>query len=377
MALAIALLGNVVGCAGPATGGDPETSPGNDVSGVAIGADLSFLPQLEAAGAEYAVAGVRGDPLTIFRDHGFTLVRLRLWHTPEEPWHGLDATVDFARRVRDEGFEIMLDLHYSDSWADPGKQVKPEAWRDADFPALVDSVREYTSAVVRRFADADVLPRYIQLGNEIGGGLLWDDGRVGWEGGPHDTWEQWSQLTELLAAAAEGVRRAQPAGSSPAIVLHVADGGDNEACRWFFDRVVAAGTEFDAIGLSFYPWWHGELGDLETNVHDLARRYGKEILVVETGYPWTLSWWDDTHNFVGEPAQLHPGYGASPGSQERFLRDLVAVVAGIPRGLGRGVIYWEPAWTAVDDGPPNPYENLALFDFHWDALPALGFGLPR
>ncbi len=342
-----------------------------------IGADLSFLPELVWAGAEYRVDGAAADPLTIFGAHGFNLVRLRLWHAPEGYWHGLDATVAFAREVTDSGFELMLDLHYSDTWADPGKQFKPDAWLDADFPGLVDSVRFYTATVVRRFADEGIPLAYIQLGNEIDGGLLWDDGYVGWEGSPDDTWKRWTQLTALLLAAVEGVRAGADPGMPPRIILHVSQGGDNETCRWFFDRVIAAGVEFDTIGLSFYPWWHGELRDLRANMNDLARRHGKEILIVETAYPWTLSWWDDTHNFVGEPTQLHPGYGASPGSQERFLRDLVTTVAQVPHGLGRGVVYWEPAWVSVEDGPPNPYENLALFDFHWDALPALGFGLER
>ncbi|MFH1689372.1 MAG: glycosyl hydrolase 53 family protein [Candidatus Eisenbacteria bacterium] len=340
---------------------------------IVLGADLSFLPQLQSLGAEYSVDGAPGEPLGMFADHGFSLVRLRLWHTPAEPWHGLDATVAHAVAAKAAGHRLMLDLHYSDTWADPGHQSKPAAWEALAFPALVDSVYGYTNSVIGGFRDAGVLPDYVQIGNEITAGMLWDDGHVG---GAWDTPQQWSQLGQLLAAGVSGVRDSLPEGEWPRIVIHVDSGGNNGACRWFFDGVTAEGVDFDVIGLSFYPWWHGTLGDLRANMHDLAARYGRRIMVVETAYPWTLEGNDSTGNFVDSSDDLHAGYDATPEGQEAFLTELMAIIESVPGGLGTGAAYWEPDYLTVPGGPGNPYENLTLFDFDGEALPALGFSIP-
>jgi arabinogalactan endo-1,4-beta-galactosidase len=342
-------------------------------TGRVLGADLSFVPQLLSLGAEYRVDGVPADPLDLFADHGFGLVRLRLWHTPDEPWHGLDATLAYASEVRAAGYDLMLDLHYSDTWADPGHQTKPAAWEDLDFPTLVDSVYAYTNAVVMRFRDAGALPQYVQIGNEISGGLLWNEGRVG---GSWDTPEQWSQLTALLAAGVAAVRDSLGPSEQPKVVIHVDNGASNALCRWFFDHLEDADLDYDVIGVSFYPWWHGTLTELRQNLHDIAPRYGKEVMVVETSYPWTLDDFDGFGNFVTDPGQLHPGYPATPEGQTSFLRDLQAIAESLPGGLGSGPVYWEPAWIAVAGGSANPHENLTLFDFDGDALPGLGFSLP-
>jgi len=271
----------------------------------------------------------------------------------------------------------MLDIHYSDSWADPGQQTKPAAWEGLPFAALVDSVSAYTNSVVLAFRDADVLPEYIQIGNEVSSGMLWDDGRVGWEGSEWDTPTQWDNLAALLSAGIDGARASLSASEQPGIIIHRADGGDNAGCQWFYGNLLARGVSFDIIGLSFYPWWHGTVWDLRDNLEDLAARYGKELMVVETAYPWTLDWLEDgTNNFVRQESQLHEHYPASPDGQFEFLRDVVAVVEGVPGGLGTGVIYWEPEFLSVDGGPGSPYENLTLFDFDGDALRGLGFALP-
>lgn len=355
----------------------PDVHFGRDAgwspAGRVVGADLSFVPRLLTLGAEYRVEGAAADPLAIFADHGFGLVRLRLWHTPAEPWHGLDETLAYAGDVRAAGYDLMLDLHYSDTWADPAHQTKPAAWEGLDFPTLVDSVYAYTNAVVRRFRDADALPQYVQIGNEISGGLLWDDGRVG---GAWDTPEQWDQLTALLAAGVAAVRDSLDQSEQPKIIIHLDNGGSNALCRWFFDHLEDAGLDFDVIGVSFYPWWHGTLTELRENLHDIAPRYSKEVMVVETAYPWTLDDHDGTGNFVSDPGQLHVGYPATPEGQMSFLRDLQAITEGVPGGLGSGPVYWEPAFISVPGGPPNPHENLTLFDFDADALPGLGFTLP-
>jgi arabinogalactan endo-1,4-beta-galactosidase len=230
--------------------------------------------------------------------------------------------------------------------------------------------------VVIRARDAGALPQYVQIGNEISAGLLWDDGRVGWEGSEWDTPEQWSKLTDLLAAGIAAIRDSLDPLDQPKVVIHVDNGANNTLCRWFFDHLRDAAVDYDVIGVSFYPWWHGTLEGLGVNLRDLAARYGKEIIVVETSYPWTLDDYDGTPNFVSGPGQLLPGYPATPGGQLDFLRDIEAVVQSVPDGLGSGLIYWEPAFLAVPGGPPDPCENQTLFDFGGAALPALGFPFP-
>lgn len=346
---------------------------GRSAAGTVIGADLSSVPRLTALGAEYRFDGAPVDPLDVFARHGFGLVRLRLWHSPAEPWHGLGATLAFAEDAAAAGYDLMLDIHYSDTWADPGHQAKPAAWDSLDFPTLVDSVYAYTNAVVCRFRDAGVLPRYVQIGNEISGGLLWNDGRVG---GAWDTPEQWSRLTEVLAAGAAAVRDSLGSRERPKVVIHVDNGASNSLCRWFFDHLEDAGLDYDVIGVSFYPWWHGTLAELRENLGDIAVRYAKEVMVVETSYPWTLDDFDGTENFVTAREQLHAGYPATPEGQRSFLRDLRSVAESVPGGLCSGLIYWEPALIAIPGGPPNPCENLTLFDFDGDALPGLSFADP-
>ncbi len=352
----------------PAFFADLAAPPGPQI----IGADLSHVPQLEDLGAAFRDHGETAELLPLISAAGISLVRLRLWHTPPEPAHGLEATIAYAHQLRAAGFSLLLDLHYSDTWADPGHQQPPSAWQDVTGTALADSVAMYTSRVVDRFV-AEGLPLYgLQLGNEIDGGLLWDEGRVGGSGSAWDTPQQWGNMTALLHAAAEAARGSLPPQSSTRLILHLAQGGDNNRCREFFDAVVAAGVDFDVIGVSYYPWWHGSLWQLESNLRDLGPRYGKELMVVETAYPWTLEAADATGNFVTQDTVLPAGYSPTPQGQLDFLRDVrrVAEAAG-----ALGVVYWEPAYVPVAGGPPNPYENLTLFDFAGAALPGLRFGL--
>jgi arabinogalactan endo-1,4-beta-galactosidase len=217
------------------------------------------------------------------------------------------------------------------------------------------------------FRDAGVVPRYVQIGNEISDGMLWDDGRVG---GEFDTWTQWQNLTTLLSAAKSGVLDSLPPEQQPRIVIHTDKGGDNAACRWFFDHLSEHGFDFSTIGLSYYPWWQGSLSDLQTNLADLANRYQREILLVETAYPWTLGWNDNTGNVVGLASQLLPGYPATPEGQAAFLRDLRGIVQSVPYGLGRGAFYWEPAWISTASFGSS-WENVAMFDFAGNAEPGL------
>ncbi len=334
-------------------------------TGLMVGADLSFLPQLEARGARFHDSAGTTDALTLLHRHGFGWVRLRLWHRPRDGHSGLEEVLAMARRARRDGLGVLLDLHYSDSWADPGTQTLPAAWANLSFEALEDSVHRYTREVVASLCAQHTPPEMVQLGNEIRGGMLWDHGRVG---GAFDTRAQWRQFARLLKAGARGVRDGAGAHAlAPRIMLHVEGGGDAEACRVFFDRIVAEQVPFDLIGVSYYPWWHGGLDRLKETLALLGPRYGRDVVVVETAYPWRLAPLDATHNLVGLPHQLLRGYEASPAGQAEFLRDLAEIVAAAPRG--RGVFYWAPDWITAP-GLGSAGENLALFDSTGLLLPA-------
>ena len=169
----------------------------------------------------------------------------------------------------------------------------------------------------------------LQLGNEIRNGILWPTGQL------DGSADQWDRLGTLLRAAAAGARDAK--GPTPRLVVHYDQGGDNAGSRWFFDNVVAQHVPFDVIGLSYYPFWHGTLSQLRTNVDDLAQRYQRDVSVVETQYGWTLDNGDQENNFLWTPDLLVPGYPATPGGQLGFASDLLSILAAVPdgRGLGR------------------------------------------
>ena len=328
-----------------------------------LGADISFLQQIEQYGGVFSEQGISRDLPQLLSANGFNTVRLRLWHTPAEGWNDLERTQSMARRIRDAELDLFLDIHYSDTWADPGNQTKPVMWEGLSFSSLKDSVYMYTYRVIDALVTQGTPPRQVQLGNEIIQGLLWNEGRVG---GSFDTPDQWGQLTQLLQAAIDGVKDGSGEESID-VVIHIDRGGDVEGATWFFDHLLDNGLDFDTIGLSYYPWWHGTFEDLEQTLNTLTVRYSKPIVIVETAYPWTLGWFDDTNNIVGLPEQLLPEYEATPEGQSRYIAELLQCVRNASLGLGAGVIYWAPEYISVL-GVGSPWENLALFDEHGDAL---------
>jgi arabinogalactan endo-1,4-beta-galactosidase len=324
------------------------------------GADVSFIPQVEDNGGVYYKDGVATDPLEIFKENEINYIRLRLWHTPSDGYCGLERTLEMAARAKQAGFKLLLNFHYSDWWADPGQQNKPAAWTNLDINALSDSLYYYTFNVIKTFDTLNILPDMVQVGNEITPGFLWPDGRVG---GSYDN--QWPQFTNLLKRAISAVHDA--ASDSVKIMIHIDRGGNNNTCRWYFDNIRNYEVNFDIIGLSFYPWWHGTLTALRQNVNDLALRYGKDIIVVETAYPWTLQWYDNTGNIVGDDDPLPSNYPPSVNGQYSFLYDLISIVKEVPNGKGTGVFYWAPEWISTPTYG-SAWENVVLFDFQGNAL---------
>ncbi len=328
------------------------------------GVDVSTLLQIEDNGGVFKENGITKDPILIFKDNGIDYIRLKLWHTPSADYDNLQKVLIAAERIKSNGLKFLLNIHYSDWWADPANQTKPAAWNGLTIQQLKDSVYQYTKNIITTLKNNNILPDMVQIGNEIICGMLWNDGRIC---DPYNTPQQWQNFADLIKAGINGVKDAVDVSDSVRIMIHTDRGGDNGGARWFYNGLQSYNVEFDIIGLSYYPWWQGTLSNLQNNLNDLAVRYGKEIIVVETAYPWTLSWDDNTTNIVGNPSQLLAGYPATVQGQKDFLIDLINIVKSTSGNKGVGLFYWEPDWISTQT-LGSPWENLAMFDFSGELL---------
>lgn len=331
------------------------------------GADVSSLPEIEDHGGVFTSSGTQGDALLLLKANGINCIRLRLWNNPIDGYCSLPKVIQMARRIKQNNLSFLLDFHYSDTWADPSRQTKPQLWSTLTYQVLCDSIAAFTESVLSSLKSFNVLPDYIQFGNEITSGLLWNEGRVG---GAYDTPVQWQQMTGLLKRAvtsADSIYNGIPYKK----IIHIDRGGDTGGAQWFFDKLTAYNVPFDIIGLSYYPWWHGTLTRLTENLNSLVQRYNKEVLVAETAYPWTLAWADTTNNIVGSESQLLPGYPATVGGQKMFLQAVLSIVAHTQGNKGAGVCYWAPEAISAP-GKGSSWENLALFNFSGEILGSAG-----
>ncbi len=294
-----------------------------------LGADISFLPELEARGIKFSDKGVEKDAIEILKDHGFNYVRLRVFQNPSLPagyspgkgFCDLPHTLAMAKRVKAAGMKLLLDFHYSDYWADPGKQFKPEAWKSLDFAALKKTLYDYTRDVMLQLKGQGTTPDMVQVGNEINHGIVWPDGNVANPDG----------LAQLLNAGTKAVKSVD---ENVVMMLHVALGGQNHESVFFVDEMLKRNVHFDVIGESYYPKWHGTLDNLRDNLSDLIRRYNKDVIVVE--------------------------YSA-------LKEEVNRIAFNLPGGHGKGTCIWEPlnTWESVfdRDGKSNPlllkYDSLS------------------
>lgn len=291
-----------------------------------IGADISFLPQLEDRGMKFSDNGVEKDPILILKDHGFNYVRLRIFndpardsgYSPKKGFCDLEHTKQMAKRVKAAGMKLLLDFHYSDYWADPGKQYKPAAWRNLSFEELKKALYDYTKKVMQELKDQGTTPDMVQIGNEINHGIVWPEGSV----------SNLDSLAQLLNAGTSAVKAVDP---TVIMMLHVALGGQNDESVFFIDNMIARGVQFDVIGESYYPKWHGTLDDLRDNLNDLVRRYNKDVIVVE--------------------------YSAKKQEVNKIAFEL-------PNGKGKGTCIWEPlnTWEKVFDNDGKSNELMKMYD---------------
>jgi arabinogalactan endo-1,4-beta-galactosidase len=303
-----------------------QLQPSPKIETEMIGADISFLPQLESRGMTFYDKGVETDAIVILKDHGFNYIRLRVFVNPENEkgyspntgFCGLENTLKMARRVKDAGLNLLLDFHYSDTWADPQKQYKPKAWEGLAFEELTTRLKTYTKSVLLELKEQGTMPDMVQVGNEINHGIVWPEGHI----------SNLDNLAALLKAGTEAVREVD---ASTTVMMHLALGGQNEETVFWFDNMIARGVEFDIIGLSYYPQWHCTLDDLNANMLDIINRYQKDINVVE--------------------------YSA-------FKREVHDLVFNLPENRGNGTCIWEPlnTWSRIFDRQGNALDDITIYD---------------
>jgi len=264
------------GVAHPVTTADYKP---HKVNGKILGADISFLPELESRGIKFSDNGVQDDAIDILKKHGFNYIRLRIFNDPAAPkgyspgkgFCDLEHTKAMAKRIKASGMKFLLDFHYSDTWADPGKQFKPSAWAGEDFPALKKSIYDFTAKVMQELKDQGTTPDMVQVGNEINHGMIWPDGAI-------------NNLDTLAQFLYSGITAVKAVSPRTTIMLHIALGGQNTESRFWLDAMAERKVPFDVIGLSYYPKWHGTLTDLKNNMDDLAKRYPQQVMVAEYTY---------------------------------------------------------------------------------------------
>lgn len=317
-----------------------------------VSADISSYPEISTSNPLfYNHNGEQEGFLSILKSNGVNTIRMRLWVNPLNDHSSLKEVSQFSRELCSMGFDIYLALHYSDTWAHPGQQETPAAWQWLSKEALADTVYAYTSRVL------DSIPaRYVQIGNEINTGLLF----------PHGSIENSSAFMDILDAGISSVR---DHSEDIDIILQYAG---IEGSSTFFDRL--NNLDYDIIGLSYYPLWHGKSLDLlKSTMLDLGESFNKKTLIAETAYPFTLEWNDWTNNIVGLESQLIlPEYPATMEGQKRFIKELSNITADLSRGIGFS--YWGGeliSWKGSEATDGSPWENQALFDFTNNALPAL------
>jgi arabinogalactan endo-1,4-beta-galactosidase len=333
----------------------PAASAANSLS--VLGADLSTTQRALDLGAKYADArGVAGDPLDILKGAGVNYVRLRVWNNPRSGYNDQAKVLQYARAVHAKGLKLLVDFHYSDTWADPGTQAKPAAWASHGISRLQTDVYDYTHDVCAGLKAQGTAPDSVQIGNEINTGMLWTDGKV--------VNNDFTNLGLLLKA---GYAATKACNSGTQVVIHTADADSDAHARWFYDGIRAQGVQWDVTGLSYYCYWHGTLANMAGVVSDVRSRYGKPVILAETAYPYTTANQDSTPNVISA-SQPCSGYPATPAGQAANF----TAVQNTARAAGAiGVFYWEPSWYAVPGngwdpaditGSGNGWDNQAVFD---------------
>lgn len=362
------------------------------INGFIKGMDLSSLDEVKSCGGLFFDNGVEKDAMEILKEYGMNLLRLRLWNNPYDDKGNsfgagtcdLPVVIRLAKQAKELGIDWCLDIHYSDFWTDPGKQRIPREWIGLDIEGLKKAIYDFTLDTLKTLSAEGITPEMVAVGNELTNGMLW----------PYGQKPNWDNLTAFINAGIDAVRDFD---KSIPIMIHLDNGGNNEMYRDWFDNYFSnGGKDFEYMGLSYYPFWHGSLEDLRNNMNDMALRYHKDMIVAEVSTAFTL---EDYKEYEKLPDEKRKGmatkpdlaakipYPMSPEGQSSFMKDLMELIANIDDNRGKGFIYWEPAWLPVpgtqwaseeailymhEKGPGgNEWANQALFDYDGNVLPAL------
>jgi len=332
---------------------DPVVVPPVVTSDFIKAADISFLPEIEAAGVVFTNNGKTEDMLTTLKSAGCNTIRIRLWKDPANGHSGFTEVKALAQRVKNAGLKVWLTVHYSDTWADPAAQTTPAAWKNLSFTDLKAAVATYTTTIL-----TEINPDIIQIGNEINSGLLWPQGNL---------INQEAQCIDLLKTMNATIRSKAP---STKIMIHYA-GVSATDTNWFYTKVKS--VDYDYIGLSYYPIWHGkDLTTVKTTIDALGKNFSKKVVIAETAYPFTLGFNDWTNNIVGLDSQLVSGYPATAEGQKNFVLAIKDLVKSST--YGQGFAYWGGEWISFKGNEAkngSTFENQAFYDFSNKALPVL------
>lgn len=323
-----------------------------------LGADVSSLQRsLDLGAAYYNASGTQQDPLDILKALGVNYVRLRIWNSPASGYNNKAKVLAYAQTVKAKGLKLMIDFHYSDTWADPGKQYKPAAWASHGISQLQTDVYNYTYDVCNSLKAQGTTPDSVQIGNEINVGMLWNDGKV-----------ISNDFTNLSLLLKSGYNAVKACNSGTQVIIHTADADSDANARWFYDGIKAKGVSWDITGLSYYCFWHGSLANMTSVVADVKSRYGKPVIIAETAYPFTASNADSEANSVSGSVPCS-GYAATWSGQ---ASNFTAVQNAARSGGATGVFYWEPTWYAISgngwdpaniNGTGDQWDNMAVFNW--------------
>jgi len=289
----------------------------------ARGADIGWLSQLESNGQIFRDSkGTPTNGLDLLKGVGVNSVRLRVWVNPADGWCGKNDVVKMAKRAKDKGFRVMIDFHYSDSWADPGKQNKPAAWSSHNLDQLKADVASHTTEILKALKDSGVTPEWVQVGNETNDGMLWEEGRAS---------KNMAGFAALVLSGSKAVKATFP---NAKVIVHISNGYDNTLFRWIFDGLQSNGAQWDVVGMSIYPdtaTWRTTETQVLSNMRDMVSHYGKDVMISEIG----IEWWDVDSSYA-------------------LIKKLMADVSALPNNRGLGVFYWEPlapsGWNGYQKG---------------------------
>jgi len=317
-AYCISTLFLIISCSGK--GGSPiPTSPTQPAtykppvvsSSFVKGADISWVTQMESSGVRfYDKTGAQQDLFALMKSLGMNTIRLRAWVNPSDGWCNTADVLAKAKRAQSAGMKILIDFHYSDSWADPGKQPKPAAWASLDFPTLQTTLHDYTVGVMNTLKTNGITPDWVQVGNETNDGMLWEDGRAS------------THMANFAALVKAGYQAVKSVSSTTKVIVHISNGFDNNLFRYIFDGLKANGAQWDVIGMSLYPSTSNYTtldAQCLANMNDMVSRYSTPVMIVEVGMDAT-----------------------DPTDCRDFLTDIITKVNSVSNGNGLGVLYWEP-----------------------------------